>query len=164
MPVKETLSLYDTVSKIDLQSFDEPKLIADQAGQYLYRLDLSFKKPASGAVGVRFSNNKGESLDILYRGVEQQYVIDRTNAGQADFSDQFAGVHFGDASYEYKTVDMLIYLDHAAVELFADQGQCVMTEIMFPAEPFSRIELVAEKEEGILLEGNIRTLKSIWRD
>lgn len=108
-------------------------------------------------VTFRFSNAKNEYLDVGYDADSKTYFVDRTKAGKSDFNKNFAARHTGQASYEHENIDLLIYLDLASVELFADNGQCVMTEIFFPTEPFQKIQILGNNIEW--LSGNITALE-----
>ena len=150
MPVGELASLESGSIEIDTKSVQNGSITS--AISPTSKLEISFKKPTSGLVSVRFSNEVGEYLDIGYDADKRIYFANRTHAGKHDFSSNFAGKHTGQALYNHDNVDMLIYLDHASVELFADGGQCVMTEIFFPTQPFTSIEL-----RGELLSGKLRS-------
>lgn len=162
MPVKELSTIEVETINLKAQLYQGIFTLINVPEQHLYKLDLSFKKPTSGSFGLRFSNRKREYMDVLYNADKKQYVIDRTHSGKVDFNEDFPGVHFGTVDYDATTVDMLIYLDHASIELFADGGQCVMTEIMFPSTPYSQIEVIAKEGDAELIKGSITTLKKIW--
>lgn len=130
--------------------------------QNLYKLNFSFERPASARFSIRLSNSKNEYVDIGYDGVSSSYFIDRRQAGKADFSDKFAGRHTAPVNYDSETVDLCIFLDHAAVELFADDGRTVMTDIMFPSEPLWDISIVVEKGEANLISSSASILHDIW--
>ncbi len=154
MPVKELVSLETDVINIEGKSLKEGSRKSNIPS--FSKLEFSFIKPGSGQLTIRFSNDKGEYLDIGYDADSASYFVDRTKAGKSDFSRDFAGRHSGQAHFNHDNVEMLIYLDHSSVELFADKGQCVMTEIFFPTEPFNKIEV-----QGDLISGKITKLNSI---
>ncbi len=162
MPVKELANIEDEKVEIPAKVFKGENLISKISKDHLYKLELTFKKPSSGDLGVRFSNDKGEYTDVKFSGVGNHYYIDRTKSGTISFNENFPGVHLGEIDYESSTVDMIIYLDHASVELFGDQGQCVMTEIVFPSTPYSNIEIIGGKENAELIKGTMTNLKRIW--
>ncbi|MEL6843800.1 MAG: GH32 C-terminal domain-containing protein, partial [Bacteroidota bacterium] len=49
----------------------------------------------------------------------------------------------------------------ASVELFADGGRCVMTDIFFPRTPYTSISLECESPTT-LVKGEIYPLERIW--
>ena len=163
-PVEELSSIEGESIALEKGIYKEQTTISNDPEHNLYKLDLSFEKPANGSLAVRFSNTKGEFVEVGYLTENKQYYINRSASGIDSFSEHFAGIHLGEASYDHETIDMLIYLDLASVELFADEGQCVMTDIMFPSEPYSIIEIIGEDEEINLINGSLTKLNSIWRD
>ncbi len=162
MPVKELAKIEGKSHTVDAKVYNETTEIYSSAAQTLFKINLSFKKPASNTIGIRLSNDASEYVDIEFDGVANRFAINREKSGKVDFSADFPGIHFGEVDYEQETVDMLLYVDHASVELFADQGQCVMTEICFPTKPFSKIELLVKKGSAELISGSITELKGIW--
>ncbi len=154
-PARELTSLESSAIKMETITNKDNSFISKISPTS--KLELSFKKPSSGLTKIRFSNSHGEFLDVGYDAGTSTYFIDRTNAGKSDFNKDFAGKHFGQTGYEHKTIEMLIYLDHSSIELFADNGQCVMTEIFFPTQPFDNIEII-----GDMLSGKIAKINSIW--
>jgi sucrose-6-phosphate hydrolase SacC (GH32 family) len=56
---------------------------------------------------------------------------------------------------------MRLLFDVASVELFADGGATVMTEVFFPSSPFESISLYAEGGKAELVAGEIHRLAGI---
>jgi fructan beta-fructosidase len=126
----------------------------------LCKIDLSFSKSSKGDKSfVRLSNSKNQYLDLGYNHKSNQYFIDRTYSGEKSFNSDFPGLHFGEILYQSDKILMSVYLDHASVELFADDGKCVMTDICFPSEPFTKLTI---HHSGNLLSGSFTELSSIW--
>lgn len=161
-PVKELESIEGESNAINGQTINGAFELPTAPNHSLYKLELSFEKPAKGIVEVRFSNEMDESLSVGYSVADKQYYIDRTFAGKDEFSDVFADYHMGEAAYNHDQIDMVIYADLSSIELFADQGQCVMTDIFFPNEPYNKIEIVAENNDVKLIKGKLTKLKRIW--
>lgn len=161
-PVKELKSIEEKSNKISGQTINGVFELPTAPDHSLYKLELSFEKPAKGIVEIRFSNEVDEYLSVGYSVADKQYFIDRTFAGKDDFSDLFADYHTGEAIYSHDQIDMVIYADLSSIELFADQGQCVMTDIFFPNEPYNKIEIVAEYNDVTLIKGKVTKLNSIW--
>jgi fructan beta-fructosidase len=96
----------------------------------LYRLDL-------GALPVEdfsivLNNTAGDELVIGYEKKANQYYIDRTKTGEVGFEPGFARVHRAPRISRDKNIRLTLLADAASVELFADDGLTVMTDIFFP--------------------------------
>ena len=93
------------------------------------------------------TNALGEKLMVGYQSDNNQFYVDRQESGKVDFSPEFAGVHYAPRLSQNKTITMHMLIDNASVELFADDGETVMTEIFFPNEDFNQMELIVDKGE-----------------
>jgi len=60
-----------------------------------------------------------------------------------------------------KNMNMILVIDDASVEMFADNGLSVMTAIFFPNENFSMINIGSSNGFQIK-ELTFHALKSIW--
>lgn len=110
---------------------------------------------------ISLSNAPGEKLLIGYDKNLNQYFIDRTMAGKADFNKEFGEKHFAPRFSKTGSLDISLIIDESSVELFADGGLSVMTEIFFPEKPYNQIKIEAPKK---ILFKKIEyiELQSIW--
>ena len=107
------------------------------------------------------SNSSGEKTIIGYDKKMNQYFIDRTLSGKTDFNNEFAAKHTAPRVSNNKNMDLSLLIDASSVELFADNGLSVMTEIFFPGEPYDHIQI--ETSENLLFKKlQYTTLESIW--
>lgn len=82
-------------------------------------------------------NNVGDQLKISVDG--SKLAIDRSGAGNVNFEEGFGSLH--QAINPAGLIEKLsIYVDNASVEVFANEGELVMTEIFFFAQPVSRVK------------------------
>ncbi|MFT6811376.1 MAG: fructan beta-fructosidase [Saprospiraceae bacterium] len=162
-PVKEVEKLDGKYFELPPQVFKENTIINKNPEVQLLKLDLKFKIPEHGIVEIQFSNAQNEFLSVGYSAAEKSYFVDRMFTGKYEFSDMFADYHTSKAPYAKEEVEFLIYLDMSSIELFADGGKCVMTEIFFPSEPFNKVEIITEANYVELVDGRITPLKGIWR-
>ena len=86
------------------------------------------------------------------------FYTDKTKAGKSDFSEKFAKRH--DAPYKAsKTLIIKALIDASSIEIFIDNGKLAMTEIFFPNEDFTQINLFAKGGKANLSAGKVHTLK-----
>jgi len=112
--------------------------------------------------GIELSNGRGEKVLIGFELAEKRFFIDRSQSGKVNFSPEFPGRHYGDSVPGSDTVKMHLFIDVASVELFADDGHTVMTEIFFPNEDFNKIVLYTKNGSVQLKEGKYYSYRSIW--
>lgn len=149
-PVKEIASLRKDNFELDLKK--ETWALPGS----LLELEFQLEGGKSEQVQVVFSNQAGEELLIDIQA--EELVVDRTKAGIADFSETFAKKHRAPMNEEPRR--LRIYLDQSSIELFVNDGSTVMTELVFPNEPYTKLKLTGEKKMVTEITGY--TLQSIW--
>jgi fructan beta-fructosidase len=125
-------------------------------------LEFDLNESTALDFGVELQNAKEERLSIGYNRTSNQFYIDRNFAGKNNFSDDFAGKHFAARNSNGNKIQMHIFIDHASVELFADNGEVVLTDIVFPTELYRFIAVFASGGEVKLDKGMVYELKGIW--
>jgi fructan beta-fructosidase len=112
--------------------------------------------------GIELSNTQGQKLLIGYEAAGKQFYIDRTQSGKKDFFKEFAARHTAPRKSTAQTMKLHLFFDVASVELFADNGEVVMTDIFFPNSNYSQVKLYAKNGAVKLISGKATHLKSIW--
>ncbi len=135
-------------------------------GRYpaLNEIECTFdlEKITTDDFGIEYSNAKNEKIKLGYDKMANYFYIDRSTAGEASFAKGFAGKHTAPRIAETKILKFHIFMDRSSVELFADDGSVVMTELFFPSEDFTNIHLYGQGPEALLNQGYIFELKSAW--
>jgi fructan beta-fructosidase len=88
------------------------------------------------------SNGLHQTLRIGYDAAENQFFIDRSNAGKIKFSDNFFKKSFAPRLSGDKSINFTIVVDVSSVEVFFDDGLTVMTSIFFPDEDMTSFKIV----------------------
>jgi fructan beta-fructosidase len=124
-------------------------------------LSLTFDKTTTTAAdfGVILSNSKGESVIIGYEKAVNHFYIDRTHSGKMDFEKGFTGKHYAPRLSTNNALKMTLYIDVSSVELIADDGETVITDIFFPTEDFSTISLFGDNGVANLTAGQLWKLR-----
>ncbi|TXK46091.1 glycoside hydrolase family 32 protein [Pontibacter qinzhouensis] len=160
-PVKELESYVAATNTLDAQTISDSLVLSDKFSAF--DLSLELEPAAAGRdFAIELSNGRNQKVLVGYNASQNQYYIDRTNAGDHSFSDKFGGIQYGPRIVTDKSFNLRLVVDVASVELFADGGKTTMTAIYFPDEPFTTVRLVAAKGAYKLSSGKIVGLKSIW--
>ena len=123
-------------------------------------LNLSFDKAKD--FSLKISNRQGEELIIGYDKTQNKYIADRTRSGKMNFHKDFASKNFAPRFTSDPQMLISIVIDVSSIELFADDGLTVMTQIFFPASPYDRFAFQSNDETHIKRLEYIK-LKSIWK-
>ena len=107
---------------------------------------------------IVLSNSLGEEVRIGFEKANNQYFIDRTKSGKIDFQKDFGSKHVAPRFASGPKLNMTLVIDVSSVELFADDGLTVMTEIFFPNKPFDKVR-IASPQKAIIKQLEYSTLK-----
>lgn len=129
----------------------------------MYEIELEIIKPSEGRVELEFFNSAGDLLKVGYDVDQNEYYIDRLTAGTNEFSDKFSSRHVAPCEYVPDTLDMHLILDVSSIELFADGGKTVMTDLFFPRGIFSDAVLKTDQWPLKVFRGRVYGLKGIWQ-
>ena len=156
-PVKETDALRMAGSNTNFVSGKEYNYSLAEL-QVQYDLD----KNGADDFGIELLNSRNESLRIGFNKQKNEFYIDRTHLSDKSFSKDFSAVHIAPRSVSSKKMTLHLFIDHSSVELLADDGTVVMTDIFFPSEDFSKIRTFEKNGASPLQSGKLIELKSIW--
>lgn len=108
------------------------------------RLRLDVEPASHGRTGLRVRVGEGEHTEVGYDADTGEVYVDRTLAGESGFAPGFAAVHR--APYEpgdgLVTLDVLV--DSTSVEVFAGEGEVVLTDLVLPSPDSTGVELVTD--------------------
>ena len=161
-PVKELSVIQGTpVVLANLKVKDRVDL-ATHTGKVKFpcRINLNMQKAADFSLVI--SNAMGEEIVIGYDKKQNQYFIDRTKSGKIDFQKDFSARHMAPRFTDNGQMNLSLVIDASSVELFADEGLTVMTEIFFPNKPYSQIH-IQSSDNAVIKKLEYINLKSSWK-
>ncbi len=135
--------------------------IADKTGKVKFPCRLNLNMEGIKDFSLVLSNDMGEEVVIGFDKKRNQYFIDRTKSGKTDFQKDFAARHVAPRLTDNTKMNITLVIDVSSVELFADDGLTVMTEIFFPNKPYNQIHI--QSPESVLIKKlEYINLSSIW--
>jgi fructan beta-fructosidase len=118
-------------------------------------------RPGSAAeCGMRVHTGEGEHATIGYDARAGVLFVDRTASGRTAFSPDFAGRHGGPLTLAHGALTLRIYLDRCSVEAFGNDGETVVTSLIFPTAERSGLEFYAVGGEAALVSLDTYQLRS----
>ena len=157
----------------ELRSIEEKPVVLQNIAAKSYRLDSTIGKSTSLAklkiqttklepFTLTLSNDAGEKVLIGYDQSANSYFLDRTNSGNVAFEKGFAKRHIAPRFVSNPAMDMTLVIDKSSVELFADNGLTVMTQIFFPSSPYTNMKIESPVDFKLDSLEYVR-LRSIWK-
>jgi sucrose-6-phosphate hydrolase SacC (GH32 family) len=112
--------------------------------------DQTFRNPSMEiSVTLEIKNNPQFSLcahnsfdeEVCFGYNATKWYLDRTKTGNTGFHDLFNSASFSTAQREVTNEEVTIkmFLDTSSIEVFADDGLTVMTELFFPTEVLDQV-------------------------
>jgi fructan beta-fructosidase len=71
---------------------------------------------------------------LTYHAAANQLVLDRRKSGNTGFHEKFPSVEAAPLVLEDGALKLQIVVDHCSVEVFAQDGKVVLTDLVFPEE------------------------------
>jgi fructan beta-fructosidase len=135
---REACALVDLSDEPPLASVQEA--LAGASGDVL-DIEIGIRIPGGrGGLAVRVSED-GERTEVLYDADARELHVDRRHSGEPIAIEGFHTVHRL-AMREQDMVEMRVLVDRASIEVFADGGRAVISDLIFPAPSSQGLALV----------------------
>jgi fructan beta-fructosidase len=128
-----------------------------------FEIVAEFELNRATEFGFKVCKGANEETIIGYDVENQMVFVDRSHSGEATFHTAFAGKHESKLLPHNNKIRLHIFVDQSSVEVFGNQGQVVITDLIFPSEEHKEIELYVKDGEVILHSLELYTLKTTWR-
>ena len=74
--------------------------------------------------------------------MRKQFVMDRSESGKVDFSADFPAVTVAPVA-DTDNITLRLFVDRSSIEAFGDGGKFVMTNQIFPSEPYNKLSFTS---------------------
>lgn len=113
------------------------------ASEGLCEIEASFDAQKKSKVEFILSNSLGEKVIMTYNADQRTMSFDRTQAGISDFSAQFPAVTVAPTRENDGKITLRLFIDRSSIELFGNDGRFVMTNLVFPNQPYLNLSVSA---------------------
>ena len=126
-------------------------------------IDADLRLDSAKRAGLKVRTGNGQETVIGYDAEAGELYVDRTRSGRSDFNSNFPGVQRAPLAARNGRVHLHVLVDWSSVEVFADRGQTVITDQIFPDATSDGIELFADGGGATLERLKIQPLRSSWQ-
>src|SRR5262249_32037571 len=129
-----------------------------------FEMELSLQPAAKSTAGVHLAVGKQNVFVIGYDADSQKLFVDRSGCTNNSFNKNFAQLSRYETSLSpvKGMIKLHIFFDNSVAEVFANNGEKVMTTQIFPGENDNGVELFSQKA-GTRFQGiKIWKMKSPW--
>ena len=107
-----------------------------------FELVCRFSGWSAAAFGITVAKGENCETSIGVKPHDQCVFVDRRQSGLVDFHEDFAAVHTAPLTTEHY-VELRIVFDRSIIEVFVNQGEIVLTTLVFPEAQARAIEWFA---------------------
>ena len=126
-----------------------------------YELDFTVEPGISKVAGIKILKNKGEETVISYESSSKQLLLDRTKSGNVEFNKSFPSVEKANVSLHNGSLKVKVLVDKCIVEVFVNDGETTITDLVFPRENKGKIQLFSEGGKAIFKSVKVWNIKSV---
>ena len=131
-------------------------LFEDKQGAY--EVEIVIQNAGASKIAFCLLNDKGEKVSMYYDLNRKQFVMDRSESGTVDFSKDFPAVTVAPANVD-KELTLRLFVDRSSIEAFGEDGKFVMTNLVFPSQPYVKMCFEADKNGYAVKTLNVYTLQ-----
>ena len=144
-PSPELLKLRD-ISKKRSFKVNGTRTIKDMiaGNEGAYEIELTIENQHADIIGFRLYNDKGEEVDMQYDMKEKKFSMDRRKSGEVGFNENFPMLTWTAIESGKDELKLRLFVDKSSVEAFGDGGRFVMTNQVFPSEPYTHIDFYSK--------------------
>ncbi len=115
----------------------------------------------SSAVDMVLSNNQGDKVILQYNPQSHTLSFDRTESGIVDFSENFPAITIAPTHEDNGKISLRLFIDRSSIEVFGNDGQFVMTNLVFPTAPYTAFSISAQKGSVKVENFKIYSMKEV---
>lgn len=112
--------------------------------QGAYEVEILIQNAGASKIAFCLLNDKGEKVSMYYDLNRKQFVMGRSESGTVDFSKDFPAVTVAPANVD-KELTLRLFVDRSSIEAFGEDGKFVMTNLVFPSQPYVKMCFEADK-------------------
>ena len=144
-PSPELLKLRD-ISKKRSFKVNGTRTIKDMiaGNEGAYEIELTIENQYADVIGFHLYNDKGEEVDMQYDMKEKKFSMDRRKSGDVGFNENFPMLTWTTIESGKDELKLRLFVDKSSVEAFGDGGRFVMTNQVFPSEPYTHIDFYSK--------------------
>ena len=162
-PVRELHNLHGRpfhLSDLNVESANRAIAEAGINGE-TYEIEAELDPGSAREVGFRLRKGSGAETLVGIIPATKALFVDRTRSGDVSWSKDFPG-RYTTTLTDTKRVKLQIFVDRSSLEVFANCGEKVMTDRIYPPPGSTGIELYSTGGTAKVISLSYWPLQSIW--
>ncbi|MBI0578649.1 GH32 C-terminal domain-containing protein [Neobacillus cucumis] len=166
-PIKELQTIRSTIfqteNKVVNPSNSSNLLKGISSGAF--EIEAEIEIPSSNELtefGLQVREGADQKTVVGYKPADNQIFVDRAKSGETDFSSLFSTLHEAPLKPENKRIKMNIFVDDSSIEVFANDGKVVLSDVIFPDPSRSSMNFYTKGGEVKVISLKVHPLENIW--
>ncbi|MBT8271976.1 MAG: glycoside hydrolase family 32 protein [Bacteroidia bacterium] len=131
--------------KVFLESIASEGETGDFESEFLQRSHMSFQVSFDSDLKLEIGNQFKERFTFGYLKDKGIFYTNRSRSGIVDFNESFTNpspqlMKIGDRN----TLNIELFIDSSSIEIFIDEGRYVMTNQVFPENPYTTLRVLSQ--------------------
>jgi fructan beta-fructosidase len=127
-------------------------------------IEAVIKPEQARSFGLEVRRSASEQTTIGIDREKPELFVDRTHSGDTRFDSKFQGRQTAPLELTPgKAAELHIFIDRCSVEVFANDGERVISDLIFPSPGSQGVELFSAGGDAKVQKLDIWRLKSAWR-
>ncbi|WP_294586700.1 DUF4980 domain-containing protein [uncultured Phocaeicola sp.] len=136
--IKKARAEKGTVSSFKVSGkYEVEQLLQNNGGAY--EIEMVIRNSGTSNVSFCLQNAKREKVSMYYDVLRKQFVMDRSMSGKVDFSNDFPAVTAAPVADLNGDLKLRLFVDRSSIEAFGEEGKFVMTNLVFPTDPYNKM-------------------------
>jgi fructan beta-fructosidase len=163
-PVRELESLRHEKLRVVNASVEEVNRKIRKSGTKgeVYEFEAELRPGQAADIGFRLRKGMDAETLVGFDAIRGEVYVDRTHSGEISFSKDFPG-RYAATLEQNANIKLHVFVDRSSVEVFANDGERVLSERIYPPPGSDGIELYAHGDGAKISSLTLWQLDSIWR-
>ncbi|WP_139902300.1 glycoside hydrolase family 32 protein [Clostridium thermarum] len=162
-PVEELKSLRYGSKTIKDETITPEKNILKKYSGDSYEIIAEFELGTAEEFGFKLRKSDSEETVVSYNTKLKNISVNRANSGNVSFNENFKRKFTAELNPLDNKVKMHIFIDASSIELFANDGEVVMTNLIFPDPNSKDLELFSIGGDVRVEKLEFHKLRSSWK-
>lgn len=128
-----------------------------------YELRVTFNPAGDATQGIKLFEGTSEETVLRIDRAAKQLTLDRTRSGNVAFHSKFSLVQTAPLTAVGKPISLHLLVDASSIEVFVNDGEQVLTSLVFPSAGSRGIELFGPPRDASVFHLEVWPLESCWK-
>ena len=126
-------------------------------------IEVSIQPNKAESFGLEVRRGPSELTRIGIDSMKSELFVDRTHSGITNFDPGFPGRQTAPLNVsQAEAVELHIFVDRCTVEVFANHGEMVISDLIFPSPASEGLQFYSDGGEVRILRLDVWKLGSAW--